>query len=165
VVVIETLETLVGDRGAGQVSAEAFEAVTIASANRDIRVKVEPVRARTARAKLLRGCRTQQAPQPARRAPRGRAKSRATGQRPAVALAERCVIGRDDGLAEAAVCFVVEEPSATKHTNRIPTYSADDLGDVLGGWYGDSDELDGVSGCVQREHAVGGRGVKVGIQP
>jgi len=89
----------------------------------------------------------------------------ATRQRPAVTLAERCVIGRHDGLTEAAVCFVVEEPAATKHTHRIPMYSADDLGDVLGGWYGDSDELDGVSGCVQREHAVGGRGVKVGVQP
>ena len=51
VLAIESLEPLVGDRGTRQVATEPLEAVRIASTNRHIGVKVEPVGTRAARAR------------------------------------------------------------------------------------------------------------------
>ena len=44
-------------------------------------------------------------------------------------------------------------------------HPAHDRRDVLGTRRRNAHKLDGVSGCVQRKHTVGGRGVKVGVQP
>ncbi len=44
-------------------------------------------------------------------------------------------------------------------------HPAHDRRDVLGTRRRNAHKLDGVSGCVQRKHPVGGRGGKVGVQP
>ena len=101
VVVVEPFEPLVRDRRPGEVTAEALEPVTVTSADGDIGVKVETVRPSAARAELLRRRRAEQSSEPAGWSTCRWPERGSSGQRPAVALAERGIVRRNDGLSEA----------------------------------------------------------------
>ena len=96
-----------------------------------------------------------------------RAECGAFGQRATVALSQRCIVGRDDGLGEAGEGTLggVEESSAASQSNGVPTNPVDDLANVLRRRGRGPDELHLVVGWAEREHAVGCRGVEVGVEP